>query len=147
MQTLPTPHQQAGFSYLELLIATTLIIISLIPAIDALHQGVLGSQLQAHLAIDQYAVLSKTEQVLAEPFSALNTAAAAAGNATTPTSYSDTIVTADGRSITRQVYLAAYDGDNADADNDPFSGTDSGLLWVRVQIAGTATYFETLTAQ
>ena len=35
----------------------------------------------------------------------------------------------------------------ADADGDPFTGTDAGLLWLRVSLAGTALAVETLTAQ
>jgi hypothetical protein len=33
------------------------------------------------------------------------------------------------------VYLSRYDGDNADGDNNPFTGTDADLIWVRAAIA------------
>jgi len=33
--------------------------------------------------------------------------------------------------------LSAYDADNSDGDDDPFTGTDEGLLWVRVAIEGS----------
>ena len=74
-------------------------------------------------------------------------AASAAGNATTPTSYSDTVTYPDGRQITLQVYLSLYDGDNADTDNDVFSGTDPDLLWLRVAIDGTPYALESLVTR
>ena len=45
------------------------------------------------------------------------------------------------------VLLSGYDGDNADADDDPFTGTDAGLLWVQVQVEATSHARETLTVQ
>ena len=57
-----------------------------------------------------------------------------AASPTVPSSYSDTMTLADGRVLTRQVYLSRYDGDNADGNNNVFDGTDEGLLWVRVEI-------------
>ena len=44
----------------------------------------------------------------------------------------------------RKVFIGRYDGDNADADDDPFTGVDDGLLWVRVRIDGTHYDVETL---
>ena len=52
--------------------------------------------------------------------------------------------TAEGRTVNRQVFLSRYDGDNADADDDPFTGTDDGLLWVRVAIDGSEQAIETV---
>ena len=42
------------------------------------------------------------------------------------------------------VYLWRYDGDNADADNDPFTGIDPELLWMKVEIENSPLSFETL---
>ncbi len=44
----------------------------------------------------------------------------------------------------RLVFIANYDGDNADTDNDPFTGTDPGLLWVRVEIEGSVAALQAL---
>ena len=45
------------------------------------------------------------------------------------------------------MFLARYDGDDADSDGDPFTGGDEGLLWVKVEIEGTAHVIETLVSQ
>ena len=60
---------------------------------------------------------------------------------TVPTSYSDV----SGSTDRRLVYIAKYDADNADADDDGFTGVDDEILWVRVEIENTPFEFETLT--
>ena len=137
----------SGFSYVEVLIAVSLIVIALVPALNALIPGTAGSGIHETLAEDQYQLTGKLEQVLAEPYGALSSAADAAADATTPTSYSDVITYADGRQLTLNVFLSRYDADNADGDNDPFSGTDDGLLWVRVSIAGSGAGIESLVSE
>jgi hypothetical protein len=57
-----------------------------------------------------------------------------------PAPYSDSA----GTKSRRLVYLARFDGDNADADNNPFTGTDSGLLWVRVTIEDSPRALQTV---
>lgn len=144
----PTPDSMSGLSYIEVLIAVVLIMIALVPALDALIPGVAGSGIHESIAEDHYQLTGKLEQVLAEPFGRLNSAANAAGSPTTPTTaYSDDVNYSDGRQIKRNVFIARYDGDNADADDDPFTGTDDGLLWVRVTIAGTGMGIESLVSE
>ena len=58
-----------------------------------------------------------------------------------PTALSDTAGSAD----RRLVYISGYDGDNADADNDPATGTDANLFLIRVEIEGTANVVQSLT--
>ena len=139
------PTRTAGFSYVEVLIAVVLIVIALVPALDALIPGVAGSGIHETIAEDHYLLTGRLEQLLVEPFGQLNSAAVAAGSPTIPTTtYSDVFTYANGRQITRNVFLSRYDADNADTDNDPFTGTDDGLLWVRVAIAGTGIAIESL---
>ncbi len=138
-------HRMAGFSYIELLVATIILTLALIPALDGLSSGIQGSRLHEAHAMDFNHLTAKLEEVLAEPFTNLDAAALAAGDKDTPSSYSDSVTTADGRSLTRQVFLARYDGDNID-DSDPFTGGDAGLIWVKVQLAGTAHAVECLTS-
>ena len=142
MHTAPT--RMTGFSYVEVLIAVVLIVVALVPALDALIPGVAGSGIHETLAEDHYLLTGRLEQVMVEPYGQLNSAAVAAGSPTTPTMYSDLFTYPNGRQITRNVFLSRYDADNADADNDPFTGTDDGLLWVRVAIAGTGMVIESL---
>lgn len=130
---------------MEVLIATLLIMIMLVPALDAMQSGIQGSGVHIQLAQNQYRMISKMEQTLALPFSELVAQADLVADPTVliPAPYSDPAGTAS----RRLVYLARYDGDNADADADPFTGTDAGLLWVRVTIANNPRALETVIVE
>jgi len=144
-------NRQAGFSYMELLVATLLIAIMLVPALDAMQSGIQGSGIHTQLAQNQYRMISKMEQTLALPFAELLTQADLVADPTVlipaplsrPDLYSDTA----GTESRRLVFLARYDGDNADADDDPFTGTDAGLLWVRVTIENSPRSLETVIVE
>ncbi len=129
---------------MELLIAALFIAMTLPAALDALQLSVRHAD---GALIDEayyWALSSKLESVAAQPFSDLNSAAVAAGSINTSTGYSD----AAGAAPRVLVYLAAYDGDNADADDDPFTGVDSGLLMVRAVLEqNSALVLETLVTQ
>ena len=140
------PGRMTGLTYVEVLVATLLIVTTLVPALEALQPGIAGTGIHETLSEDNYQLIARLEEVLAEPFVDLDDAGTAAGNATTPTSYSDVFTYPDGRQVARNVFLARYDGDNADTDNDPFTGTDDGLLWLRVEMAGPALSMEILTS-
>ena len=45
------------------------------------------------------------------------------------------------------IYLSLYDGDNLDADDNAFTGTEADLLWIRVDIEGTVHSLETITTR
>jgi type II secretory pathway component PulJ len=145
--TQPRISKMAGFSYVEVLISVVLIAIVLVPAMEALQPGMAASGIHEIIAEDHYRLTGKMEEVLAEPFADLDIAAITAGSATTATAYSDVFTYPNGRQINRNVFIAQYDGDNADSDNDPSTGTDTGLLWVQVEIAGTALSLETLVSE
>ena len=131
-----------GLTYLEVLISTVLILIVLVPALESIYYGIKGSDLHASQVQGQHFLLAKMEQTLAKPFSDLLSEADAVVSSTTliPEPYSD----AAGSQSRRLVYLSRYDGDNADADSDPFTGTDEGLLWLQVTIEDTTQSLETL---
>lgn len=148
MNTGPAPLGQrarfsSGFSHVEVLLATVLVTMALVPALDALHAGLLGAEIHTSFAADHYEVRGRLEGVLAEPFAALDDAATAAGGPSVPTSYSDLA----GPPERLVVFLSRYDGDNADGDDDPFTGVDEDVLWVRVAIEGTVHVLETLTTR
>ena len=134
----------AGFSYVEVLVATVLIAVSLVPAIEAFSPGMNSAGYTESLVEDRYQLTAKLEEVLAASFTDIDTAATAAGSPTITSTYSDTVTYSDGRQIIRNVFLSRYDGDNADANNNPFDGIDAGLIWVRVEISGTPLSFESL---
>ena len=134
---------QLGISYIEVLIAVVLIAISLVPMSDAVRTATIGTNIQEETAVQQLHLVAMLENVLAEPFSSLEAAATAAGSESVLTIYSDS----SGSTNRRLVFLSLYDGDNADTDDDHFTGTDQGLMWVRVEIEDSARSIETLTSQ
>ena len=156
MNALLPLRRQSGLTYIEVMIATALVAIALLPAMDGLYTSMRGSDVVESSSNEHYAALALMEDVLAEPFSMLTAAAAGAGDGVTPSSYSD----GSGAPARRLVFIALYDADNsdgdgdvftvldhnADKDNDPYTGYE-GLLWVRVEIEGSVTSLESLTAR
>jgi type II secretory pathway pseudopilin PulG len=136
-------RREAGYSYVEVLVTTTLIAVVLVPALDGLSSGIQGAGIHVELIEEQSHLASGFADVLAQPFGLLDTEALTVGDPTIPTSYSD----APGTPLRRLVYLARYDGDDADGDGDRFTGGDDGLLWVRVEIENTPLSLETLTSR
>ena len=126
--------------------ATLVLALCLIPAMEALEASGKTAGVLESLGVDRYLLLDKMEWLLSQPFNDLDAAAQAAGSESTASSYSDTITTSDGRRLIRNVYLSRYDGDNLD-DSNPFTGTDEGLLWIRIVIEGTPLSFETLASR
>ena len=131
---------QSGLTLVEVLVTMVLLTILLVPAMRALQTSVTGAEVHSDLATDQFRLRSRMEELLAEPFGELE---AAAGGPGVVTSYSEA-AGAPGRLI---VYLSLYDGDNADADDNPFTGTDAGLLWIQVEAEDTVHSLQTIRAQ
>jgi Tfp pilus assembly protein PilV len=134
----PTPESvraDRGFAYVEVLVATMLVALCLLPAIQSLQTAILGASVNETHTTSAYALEAKLADILAQPFGDLDAAATAAGSPATPTSYSAPPL---------EVYLARYDGDDADADADPFTGGDPGLLWVRIVDPSTGQSVQTL---
>jgi prepilin-type N-terminal cleavage/methylation domain-containing protein len=149
------PHnnpQQKGFSYIEVLIATVLIAIALVPAMNALQTGILSANVHKTLTTEQYARLKKIEELQAEPFTSLLSVAKSAASNLIATSYSD----APGTANRNLVYIALYDADadpfiitdsNKDDDSDPYTGDTANLLWVKVLTDGSSQGLETLISR
>lgn len=132
---------QSGLTLVEVLITMVLLTVLLVPAINALQTSVTGANVHSELATDRFRLTSRLEELLAEPFGDL--VDAAAGGPGNPSSYSDP-AGLPGRLL---VYLSLYDGDNTDADDDPFTGTDAGLMWIRVEAEDTVHSLQTIRAQ
>lgn len=133
---------QLGLTLVEVLVAMALLAVLLVPAMRALQTSVAGADVHSDLATSHFRLTSRLEELLAEPFVELSDAAIAAGAPTTATTYSE----AAGPPGRLLVYLSLYDGDNADADNDPFTGMDSDLLWIRVDIEDSVHTLQTIRA-
>lgn len=130
---------QSGISYAEVLAAVIIIAVTVVPATNALRGAMNTAETDSEATVNHYRLVGKLEEVLAEPFTVLS---AQAAGPSTPTALSD----AGGSIDRRLVFVAPYDGDNADADDDPFTGTDPGLLWIRVEIEGTLNGMQALKA-
>jgi hypothetical protein len=135
--------RQAGISYAEALLAVVILGAALAPALQTLDAALNGVSVSAGVLQAQQLLATRLENTLAEPFAALDAAALAAGNQTTPSSYSDP----SGGANRVLVFLSRYDGDNADGNGNRFDGTDAGLLWARVAIENTPYELTTLVAQ
>lgn len=135
-------RHQFGITYLEILIAITLIAIALVPMMNSLQSGLQGTALHRSKVEVLHALTGALEQVLAEPFEDLDAAATAAGDQTTPTTYSNVAAT-----IPYSVFLSRYDVDDADGDGDVFTGGEEDLLWVRVALLDESESFETLLSK
>lgn len=137
------PRRQIGATYIEVLIASVLIVVSLVPMTNALRGAVDNADAFEAAAVEQLQMTAMLESLLAEPFSSLGAAATEAGSKDVVSSYSDDL----GTTPRRLVYLSLYDGDNADSDDDPFTGGDDGLMWIRVEVEGTQLSIESLVSQ
>lgn len=136
-------RNEYGLTLVEVLVTIVLLAIVLVPAMRALQTGVVGANVHRDISSSHYRLTSRIEELLAEPFVDLSDAAIAAGAPTTATSYSE----AAGPPGRLLVYLSLYDGDNADADNDPFTGTDPDLLWIRIDIEDSVHTLQTIRAR
>jgi len=134
---------QRGLTLVEVLVTVVLMAIVLVPAIQALRTGIVGADVHSDITSINFRLTSRLEELLTEPFADLSDAAIAAGSPTTPSSYSE----AAGPPGRLLVYLSSYDGDNADADGDPFTGTDADLLWIRVDVEDSVHSLQTVRAQ
>ena len=123
--------------------ATVILAIALVPAVDALQTGLAGAEIHESHVVQHYRMLGKLEEVLAEPVWLLDFRALGAGSPSVATTYSDP----GGSEYRRLVFLSRYDGDDADKDGDPFTGGDEGLLWVKVEVENTTHVIETLVSQ
>lgn len=135
-------RNQIGVSYVEILIAMTLIAIALVPMMNSLQAGLQGASLFQKKSQAHYVLIGNLEKVLAEPFDDLDSAATASGAHTSPTTYSDLAA-----SNPFNVYLWRYDVDNADSDNNEFTGGENDLLWVKVALVDSGQSIETLKSK
>ena len=136
-------QQQSGLSYIEVLIATVLIAITLVPAIEGLTSGIQGSALNKQRVEIHYALKGKLEQLLSESFEDLDAAATAAGAHTTATSYSDIF----SPTMSRDVFIWRYDVVDADGDGNEFTGGEDNLLWISVALPDNSLSLQILVSR
>jgi len=122
-------RRQRGLGYVEVLIAAALIAVALVPGLDALGGGARATRALVAEGALRLRLESCLEEVLAQPPSVLAAAAADAGLA-------DALADAIAGTPACGVTLQAWDGDDADGDGNPLTGTDPGLVHVEVRVAG-----------
>jgi len=134
--------RQRGFSYVEVLLAMILLVVLLVPAMEALQAGVANNQGGAVLA-RELKLREKMETVLAKPFATLYAESYAPGG-NTSTSISVSLSDPVGAPDRRNVVLYRYD-----AASDALSGADTGVLYVKVyyEIDGSANALSTLVGR
>jgi type II secretory pathway pseudopilin PulG len=124
MKRLFFVKSNAGYAYLDVLVATAVLMVSLLPALSALQQANnVQNEAAETLRLLQH-VSSKMAQVQAR--GGFQLGLDIAGN----TDLSD----ATGSSDRRTVHIAFFDGDNADGDNDIATGADDELILIRVSL-------------
>ena len=145
-------HQQHGFSYVEVLVAMFILSIAIVPAMEAIQLGLQGAGIHESLTRQHYAMIKRMEEVQADSYGNLLNSAQTAGNATTPSSYSDPA----GQTERVLVFLALYDADadpftlvdpDNDGDADVYTGDTSNLLWLNVALENSAQSMETLVSR
>ena len=128
-------RRQRGLSYVEVLSAVAIVAVCLAPALDALRDGMSAAGVQRSRTVNQQRLKARFEEVLAKSFATLDAAAVAAGNSPSATvaAYSDAAGTTDRLLVT----MYRYDG-------SALTGSDTGLLWVKVKIEGSILQLDTL---
>ena len=134
--------RERGFSYVEVLLAMVLLVVLLVPAMQALQAGVANNQGEAVLT-RELNLREKMETVLAKPFATLYAETyAPGGNSSTTVNalLSDTVGAAD----RRNVVLYRYDAASA-----ALSSNDTGVLYIKVyyESDGSANALSTLTGK
>ena len=139
---IAAPRAKRGFTYTEVLLSVVLLAVLLVPALEALQTGMLGTP-AAGANPEMTAVQSKMEQVLAAPFSRIYAETYVSGGNTT-TSVSPTFSDAAGTPDRRVVVIYRYD-----AATKALSTADTGLAYVSVyrEAAGAGGALNTLVGR
>ena len=128
-----------------MLIAVVIVAVCLVPALDALRDGIRAAAMQGSQTVNQQRLKTRMEEVLANRYVTLynavyNPGTGACNNSTSATvaAYSDAAGTADRLLVT----LYCYDFSSSNP-----SVSDTGLLWVKVAIEGSNLSLDTLKSR
>lgn len=131
-------HCATGLAYLEVLVAVALVTVALVPALDALRTSTLASQVLVSTATRDALLRAKMEEVMAKPFDALNAETFLSGGNTT-TSVSAAL--SDPSGPDRRIVIVYR------TDGSAVSGSDTGLVRLRVAFETGGTGLETLRSK
>ena len=127
-----------GLAYIEVMVALVVVVIALVPALNAMQLGLRGSQWLGAIAVRDTSLRGKMEEVMARPFDTLNAETFLSGGNTT-TSVSSALSDVAGAER-RIVILYRTDG-------SAVSASDTGLVRVRVAYEAGGTALETLRSK
>jgi len=116
---------ERGFTYVEVLLSVVLLMVLLVPAMEALQSGVANNQSRAVLGRER-PLREKMETTLAKPFATLYAETYAPGGNTT-TSVSTSLSDPAGVAGRRNVVVYRYDPSTA-----TLSAADTGVLAIQV---------------
>lgn len=133
----------AGFGYIEALISIVLVALILVPTMESLQPVMQRATVHEAASSAHYGLKAKLEETLSLPYAELLAEAQVVGNPQTPSTLYSDAVAAPGR---RLVYLANIDADNADVDDDPLTGVETDLLWIKVAVANSHHLLESVTS-
>ena len=135
----PIPRSEsAGLAYIEVMVALALVVMALVPALNAMQTSTRGSAALGSIAARDALLRAKIEEVLAKPFDTVNAETFLAGGNTT-TSVSAALSDPSGPDR-RIVILYRTDG-------TALSSSDTGLVRVRVAWEAGGTALETLKSK
>ena len=134
----PLRSGATGLAYIEVMVALVVVVIALVPALNAMQLGLRGSQWLGAIAVRDTSLRGKMEEVMARPFDTLNAETFLSGGNTT-TSVSTALSDAAGAER-RIVILYRTDG-------SAVSASDTGLVRVRVAYEAGGTALETLRSK
>lgn len=136
---IPGPRRsETGIAYIEVLVAMLLIVIALVPALNAMQTDTRGSQTLGTVATRDASLRAKMEEVMAKSFETVNAETFLSGGNTT-SSVSTALSDAAGPDR-RIVILYRTDG-------TVLSTADTGLVRVRVAWEAGGTALETLKSK
>ncbi|MEC5217196.1 hypothetical protein RCH09_002153 [Actimicrobium sp. GrIS 1.19] len=118
-------RRAAGFSYVEVVLATVLLAVCIVPATNALRNGASAPQIVATQGHAMLCIKNQMEKVIAEPYHNL---VLASGTLATPSAtYS---LAADSQCPARNIYIAKYNPDGF----PNFPNADTGLLYINASV-------------
>ena len=135
-----TPRSIRGYSYLEVLVAAIILAVALVPAAESLRAASDASHQVRQRVPLQYEALGYFENLMANSLGALEAEAIATGGTAPSTLYSEPVGTPERMLVT----VSPHDIDDADGDGDTLTGTESGVVHVRLEVEGQGIVMETV---
>ena len=127
-----------GLAYIEVIVALVIVVVALVPALNAMQSGLRGSQLLGAIAARDTSLRGKMEEVMAKPFDTLNAETFLSGGNTTA---SVSTALSDAAGAERRIVILYR------TDGSAVSASDTGLVRVRVAYEAGGTALESMRSK